>query len=95
MTDRQGPADHVVRKRSIAIHGHRTSLSLESAFWEALTAIASHRGLAVSALVSEIDDERDPDGNLSSALRLHVLEWLKAGNPLPEREGYLGVSGNN
>ena len=80
MTDRPTVPDHIVRKRSIAIHGHRTSLSLEEAFWEALTAIARQRGLAISALVSEIDDRRDPDGNLSSAIRLHVLEWLKAGN---------------
>jgi predicted DNA-binding ribbon-helix-helix protein len=82
MTDRPAIPDHSVRKRSVAIHGHRTSLSLEGAFWEALTHIAGLRGLAISALVSEIDDQRDPDGNLSSALRLHVLEWLKAGNRL-------------
>lgn len=70
-----------MRKRSITIDGHRTSITLEDAFWEELSALARARGLAISALVAEVDHARsapggDP-GNLSSALRLHVLEQLK------------------
>ncbi len=72
----------MIRKRSITIHGHRTSLSLEDPFWDALHSIAERRGMAVAALVADIDDGRDPTDNLSSAARLFVLEWLKAGNRL-------------
>jgi predicted DNA-binding ribbon-helix-helix protein len=70
-----------MRKRSITIDGHRTSITLEDAFWEELSALARDRGLSVSALVAEIDHARSaPAGssaNLSSALRLHVLDALK------------------
>lgn len=65
-------------KRSIAIAGHRTSISLEEAFWDGLTAIAGERGLSVSALVAEIDRDRTGDTNLSSAVRLFVLAWYQA-----------------
>ena len=66
-----------MRKRSITIDGHRTSISLEDAFWNELTAIAVERGLSLNALVSEIDHGRGTTGNLSSALRLHVLDVLR------------------
>ena len=74
-----------MRKRSITIDGHRTSITLEDAFWEELSALAKGRGrersLSISALVAEIDHARSAPGgapgNLSSALRLHVLESLK------------------
>jgi predicted DNA-binding ribbon-helix-helix protein len=66
-----------MRKRSITIDGHRTSLSLEDAFWEELGALARARGLSLAALVAEIDHARAGSGNLSSALRLHVLEVLR------------------
>jgi predicted DNA-binding ribbon-helix-helix protein len=59
-------------KRSISIRGHRTSVSLEAPFWEALTSMAAVRGTSVAALVAEVDAERGPT-NLSSALRLAVL----------------------
>ena len=65
---------HRLRKRSIAIAGHRTSLSLEDAFWEALKQIAVERGVAVAALVAEIDATRS--ANLSSAARVFVLDWF-------------------
>jgi predicted DNA-binding ribbon-helix-helix protein len=68
----------LVRKRSVTIGGHRTSYSVEDAFRAELVRIASGRGLPVAALVAEIDAARAPETNLSSALRLHVLEWLKA-----------------
>ena len=61
------------------IEGHQTSISLEDAFWAELSAIDRARGLSLNALVAEIDHARGtPEaGNLSSALRLYVLEELK------------------
>ena len=67
----------LVAKRSIAIRGHRTSFSLEQAFLDELHSIAAERGMALAALVAEIDETRPRQANLSSALRLHVLEWVK------------------
>ncbi len=66
-----------MRKRSVTIDGHRTSISLEDGFWEELSAIADARRLSLNALVAEIDRARGATGNLSSALRLHVLETLR------------------
>jgi predicted DNA-binding ribbon-helix-helix protein len=66
-----------MRKRSVTIDGHRTSVSLEDAFWMELSAIASERGLSLNALVAEIDHVRAAPGNLSSALRLYVLNELR------------------
>jgi predicted DNA-binding ribbon-helix-helix protein len=59
------------------LHGHRTSFSLEDEFWAELKTIASGRSIALAALISEIDDRRPAESNLSSALRLHVLACLK------------------
>lgn len=61
----------MIKKRSVAVAGHRTSISLEAPFWEALTAIAARRGISINQLIAEIDRERT--GNLSSALRVFVL----------------------
>ena len=71
-------------KHSVRIAGHATSVSLEPAFWQALGEIAVRRHLSVNALLSQIDAERG--GNLSSAIRLFVLEScrrgeLRAGDP--------------
>jgi predicted DNA-binding ribbon-helix-helix protein len=66
-------------KRSIAIAGHRTSISLEEPFWAALTEIATGRGLSVSGLVAEIDRDRPAKANLSSAVRVFVLDWYRTG----------------
>lgn len=63
-------------KHSLAIAGHRTSISLEEDFWEGLKSIAAQRGLSISALVAEIDSERG-DANLSSALRVFVLKAVR------------------
>jgi predicted DNA-binding ribbon-helix-helix protein len=60
------------RKHSLAIAGHRTSISLEEPFWVALKEIAGAEGVTLAALVAEVDSRRG-DANLSSALRLHVL----------------------
>ncbi|MGE3475047.1 MAG: ribbon-helix-helix domain-containing protein [Rhodospirillaceae bacterium] len=61
----------MIKKRSVDIAGHRTSISLEEPFWEALAAIASQRQISMNKLIAEIDKERA--GNLSSALRVFVL----------------------
>jgi len=74
-----------MRKRSVTIDGHHTSVSLEDAFWAELSQLAQGRGLSLNALVAEIDRARVEGGaaggvvggNLSSALRLHVLEALR------------------
>jgi predicted DNA-binding ribbon-helix-helix protein len=66
-----------MRKRSITIRGHQTSITLEDAFWDELSALANARKLSLSAVVAEIDKARGGPGNLSSALRLHVLEALR------------------
>ena len=65
-------------KRSVSIKGHRTSLSLEPEFWAALKEIAGARGMSLAALIAEIDRARGdaPSANLSSALRVFVLESL-------------------
>ena len=62
-------------KRSMTIHGHRTSVSLEQPFWDMLRDIAASRGQSLASLVQTIDRKRD--GGLSSALRLFVLAELK------------------
>ena len=64
----------MIKKRSITIHGHRTSVSIEEPFWTILRAIAAQRGLSLPTLVQMIDKERN--GGLSSALRLFVLAEL-------------------
>lgn len=60
-------------KRSLTIAGHRTSLSLEPEFWDALQKAATARGLSTAALVSEIDQTRGAR-NLSSAVRVWLLK---------------------
>ena len=69
-----GHDSSMIKKRSINIHGHRTSVSLEEPFWAILRAIAVQRGLSLASLVKMIDKERN--GGLSSALRLFVLAEL-------------------
>lgn len=69
-----------MKKRSVTIAGHRTSLTLEDAFWHELQAIAKARKISLNKLITEIDNQRDLQVNLSSALRLFVLSALKAKN---------------
>ena len=64
-------------KRSVTINGHATSISLEAEFWRELKRMADEAGLSVAALIARIDADRKT-GNLSSALRLAVLNDLKA-----------------
>ena len=63
-------------KRSFTINGHRTSISLEKPFWEALRAIAAAEGVAVARLVARIDGERGK-GGLSSAVRVWILHYYR------------------
>ncbi|HTZ02129.1 MAG TPA: ribbon-helix-helix domain-containing protein [Xanthobacteraceae bacterium] len=81
-----------VVKRSIVIAGHKTSVSLEDAFWKSLKDIAGERQITLSDLVASIDAERR-HGNLSSAIRLFVLDHFQAKSngemriaPSPPRE---------
>jgi predicted DNA-binding ribbon-helix-helix protein len=67
----------LVIKRSVVVAGHKTSVSLEDAFWKRLKEIAHARDLTLSELVGAIDSEREY-GNLSSALRLFVLEFYRS-----------------
>ncbi len=65
-----------LRKRSVTIAGHATSVSLENAFWAHLTEISAIRGLSLNQLLSEIDETRT--GNLSGAIRVYVLQSIQA-----------------
>jgi predicted DNA-binding ribbon-helix-helix protein len=65
-----------VVKRSIVVAGHKTSVSLEDAFWNALREIAGERQMTLSDLVAAIDSQRQ-HGNLSSAIRLFVLDFYR------------------
>jgi predicted DNA-binding ribbon-helix-helix protein len=69
-----------VVKRSIVVGGHKTSVSLEEAFWTAMKEIAAGRRLTMSDLVGEIDKNRQQN-NLSSAIRLHALAHYRALGP--------------
>lgn len=64
-------------KRSVSISGHRTSISLEQPFWEALKEVACSLDVSVNELVRRIDETRDAEGNLSGAVRVYVLRHFK------------------
>jgi predicted DNA-binding ribbon-helix-helix protein len=66
-----------VVKRSIVVAGHKTSVSLEEAFWNGMKEISGLRNMTLSELVGEIDNNRQ-QGNLSSAIRLFVLDHFKS-----------------
>ena len=65
----------LVKKHSVDIAGHRTSVSIEADFWDALHDIARRKKVSVSALIAAIDDSRK--GNLSSAIRVFVLKEIR------------------
>jgi len=69
-----------IQRRTIIIGGHRTSISLEDAFWSELKEIAHSQRATVSKLVAQIDDTRQ-QANLSSAIRLYVLEHIRRHHP--------------
>ncbi|HEY4344664.1 MAG TPA: ribbon-helix-helix domain-containing protein [Parvibaculum sp.] len=64
-------------KRSVTISGHRTSISLERPFWDALKEIACTEDVSVNELVRRIDAGRDSEGNLSGAVRVYILAHFK------------------
>ena len=66
-----------VAKRSIIVGGHKTSVSLEEAFWNSMKEISRQRDMTLSELASEIDSNRQ-QGNLSSAIRLFVLDYFRS-----------------
>lgn len=76
-----------IRKRSVVVSGHKTSVSLEGAFWRELARVAHGQGVSVNHLIGAIDAARQ--GGLSSAIRIFVLEDLRA-----RAEGGNGPSGN-
>lgn len=71
-----GELKYAVVKRSVMVGGHKTSVSLEDAFWESLKEIAARRGVSLSAQLAGIDIHRDTR-NLSSAIRLFVLDYFR------------------
>jgi predicted DNA-binding ribbon-helix-helix protein len=75
-TDRAGAR---VIKRSLVVAGHRTSISLEDAFWRRLRRIAAERGLSLNRLAAMVDASRG-GANLSSAIRVFVLQAQGAGS---------------
>ena len=78
---------NAIVKRSVRIAGHVTSVSLEAPFWQGLCEIAGLRGLSVNALIASIDAGRS--GNLSSAIRLFVLDRTRNGElaaALPDKD---------
>ena len=66
-----------VVKRSVVLAGHKTSVSLEEAFWTSMKEISSLRDMTMSELIGEIDNSRE-QGNLSSAIRLFVLDYFRS-----------------
>lgn len=65
-------------KHSVTLKGHRTSISLEDAFWQELRAIAAEKSMPINALVAEIDVLRGTETGLASAIRVYVLRSLKS-----------------
>jgi len=74
---------HATKKRSIVINGHRTSVSLEDEFWDALVMVAQARRLTLIDLVGRIDDDR-LTSNLSSSIRLFLFAEARAGRLGPK-----------
>jgi predicted DNA-binding ribbon-helix-helix protein len=66
------------QKRSLTLHGHRTSVSLEAPFWEAFRDIAAARQVPLNQLAAEVDDARSGDEGLASAIRLYVLNHYRS-----------------
>jgi predicted DNA-binding ribbon-helix-helix protein len=73
-------------KRSFALRGHRTSISLEAQFWDALKDAASHEGMSLAALVADIDENRQGSG-LSGAVRIWILDYYRRQNARQSYDG--------
>ena len=93
MSEAPAPKDVSSRrivKHSVVVAGHRTSVSLEDAFWRALKDIAAQEGASLAALIARVDAERG-EANLSSALRVFVLERAFEAHPPLGREARTGA----
>lgn len=73
-------------KRSFSIRGHRTSISLEAPFWEALRAAAARERISLAALVARIDETRGAAG-LSSAVRVWILDDVRSAHAVINYDG--------
>ena len=73
-----------IRKHSVKIAGHSTSLSLEGVFWDSLKEVAAARGLSLNALIEEID--RGRGSNLSSAVRVYLLNHYRDAGTASSRD---------
>jgi len=69
-----------MKKRSVTLQGHHTSITLEDEFWDALKSIAAIRKISIAALIDHIDEDRlqTTDGGLSSAIRVYILKYYQA-----------------
>lgn len=65
-----------MRKISISLSGHQTSISLEPEFVDVLKKIASERNTSVASIINTIDEQRSPDSNLSSEIRIWILQQI-------------------
>ena len=65
-----------MRKISVSLSGHQTSVSLENEFFDILQQIARERGISVASIINEIDEKRNPDSNLSSETRIWILKQI-------------------
>lgn len=70
-------------KHSLTLRGHRTSVSMEDAFWQAFRASARRRGMTLNALAAEIDAGREAEVGLASAIRVFLLHEAAGGQPRP------------
>ncbi len=75
------------QKRSFSIKGHRTSISLEAPFWDALRDAAAEQKLTLAGLVAKIDDARANEGGLSTAVRIWVLDYFRRRAELNSYDG--------
>lgn len=66
-----------MRKRSVLLQGHKTSITMEDAFWDAIKTIADQSHCSVNTVIADIDAQRDPSANLSSCVRVYILEWYR------------------
>ena len=65
-----------MRKISVSLSGHQTSISLEKEFCDVLQQIAKERGISVASIINKIDESRSPDSNLSSEIRIWILKQI-------------------
>tara|TARA_Y100000589_G_scaffold330484_1_gene380235 strand:+ start:1589 stop:1798 length:210 start_codon:yes stop_codon:yes gene_type:complete len=67
----------LIKKKSVNISGHRTSISIEEQFWQVLKEISEYKKKSINSLIFEIDKKRNINTNLSSAIRLFVLNYIR------------------